>query len=117
MKILMILCSLFFLFACKQDMNISTIYGPWTTTKERKHTSEEILDSIVFAKPNSLNIYYVIDGKIEDSLNAKFRIHNKELITQVGDSTFKFEIVELDSQILITNQIPKNISTTYYRLK
>lgn len=117
MKNLMLLCFLFSLFGCKQNTHKKTIYGSWTTIKERKYTADEIIDSIVFTKPNSLNSYYVMNGKIEDSLNATFRFHEDELITQFGDSVFKFEIIELNNQNLITRQINKKNSITYYRLK
>ena len=117
MKTLSIVCILFCLLGCKQKTDENAIFGSWTTVKDRKYTPEEILDSIVFAKPNSLNNYYVMNGKIEDSLNATFRIHTNQLITQYGDSTFTFEIIELNSQNLITRQISNNILTTSYRLK
>jgi hypothetical protein len=117
MKVLMTLCVIFSLLGCKQNGDEKAIYGSWTTVKERTHSADEILDSIVFSKKRTANTYYVVGGKIGDSVNAKFHIDNNQLIIQYGDSTFTFDIIELNSQNLVTRQVDKKSSVTFYRLK
>jgi len=64
--------------SCKTGPKKDAIYGSWRTIVNAKYQTNGLTDSVVFVRPNSLKIYYVANGKVDDSVLGAFNVNKKK---------------------------------------
>jgi hypothetical protein len=117
MKLLTIIIISILSFHCKQRINENAIIGSWTTMTDPKYSDHASTDSLVFTKPDILIIYWKTGHTIEDTLRANFQVHDNQLILTRPDTTYIFDIIELDDKKMATKKTGQNSIFRYIRLR
>jgi hypothetical protein len=104
--------------SCSNKVDQSQIAGSWQLLNVAE-SKENFTSKAIFDKQDNLKIIMLSDGMVVDSLIVKYSISaNKKYLTTGTDSLghFKFEILELNKESLITKNLMSNQIDKYSRI-
>ena len=104
------------ILACNNKSPRELLVGTWKL-RDMANAGDSIIGTATFSKTNTLQLKTIINGKVTDTRNGSYELSADNILTtKIDTSTFRFEIIKLNKDLLELKAIEKiNVITRYIR--